>query len=141
MSKSFNGGLNYWAVTEWGVGKIGVHIPIEIATLSEAKQWLDENPIIIRYTTQTPTTEQLILNYNNSCDYGRILPTGMCDKYDVVNSMYTQTMASILLDGANTWDAMEEFENTVKFTATGTTVGVEELNMLGAGGLYCDNDL
>ena len=89
----------------------------------------------------TPTTEQLILNYNNSCDYGRILPTGMCDKYDVVNSMYTQTMTSILLDGANTWDAMEEFENTVKFTATGTTVGVEELNMLGAGGLYCDNDL
>ena len=89
----------------------------------------------------TPTTEQLILNYNNSCDYGRILPTGMCDKYDVVNSMYTQTMTSILLDGENTWDAMEEFENTVKFTATGTTVGVENLNMLGAGGLYCDNDL
>ena len=27
---------------------------------------------------------KLILNYNNSCDYGRILPTGMCDKYDVV---------------------------------------------------------
>ena len=65
----------------------------------------------------------------------------MCDKYDVVNSMYTQTMTSILLDGVNTWDAMEEFENTVKFTATGTTVGVENLNMLGVGGLYCDNDL
>ena len=90
---------------------------------------------------ESPTTEQLIINYNNSCDYGRILPTGMCDKYDVVNSMYTQTMTSILLDGENIWDVMEEFENTVKFTATGTTVGVENLNMLGAGGLYCDNDL
>ena len=90
---------------------------------------------------ESPTTEQLILNYNNSCNYGRVLPTGMCDKYDVVNSMYTQTMTSILLDGENTWDAMEEMTNVIKFTATGTTVGVEELNMLGAGGLYCDNDL
>ena len=108
------------------------------------ENWLEQNDIKILYkynSTHTPTTEQLILNYNNSCDYGRILPTGMCDKYSVVDSMYTQTMTSILLDGANTWDAMEEFENTVKFTATGTTVGVENLNMLGAGGLYCDNDL
>ena len=103
--------------------------------------YISNEEIMAMYPLTTPTTEQLILNYNNSCDYGRILPTGMCDKYDVVNSMYTQTMASILLDGANTWDAMEEFENTDKFTATGTTVGVEELNMLGAGGLYCDNDL
>ena len=90
---------------------------------------------------ETPTTEQLILNYNNSCDYGRILPTGMCDKYDVVNSMYTQTMISILLDGENAWDAMEEMTNVIKFTATGATVGVDNLNMLGNGGLYCDNDL
>lgn len=107
----------------------------------EVKNILNQFPITVSYKLNTPTTEQLILNYNNSCDYGRILPTGMCDKYDVVNSMYTQTMTSILLDGVNTWDAMEEFENTVKFTATGTTVGVENLNMLGAGGLYCDNDL
>lgn len=104
------------------------------------REYLSSNPITF-FIKQGSTTEQLILNYNNSCDYGRILPTGMCDKYSVVDSMYTQTMTSILLDGANTWDAMEEFENTVKFTATGTTVGVEELNMLGAGGLYCDNDL
>ena len=108
---------------------------------TEFKKYLQSKPTTIYYSTSTPTTEQLILNYNNSCDYGRILPTGMCDKYDVVNSMYTQTMASILLDGENTWDAMEEMTNVVKFTATGTTVGVEELNMLGAGGLYCDNDL
>ena len=129
-----------WAKYDFGVPKMGIFIP-NITTFAEANAYLDEHPFEIMYPLTTPTTEQLILNYNNSCDYGRILPTGMCDKYDVVNSMYTQTMTSILLDGANTWDAMEEFENTVKFTATGTTVGVEELNMLGAGGLYCDNDL
>ena len=108
---------------------------------NDANRWLNENPITIVYKLSTPTTEKLILNYNNSCDYGRILPTGMCDKYSVVDSMYTQTMTSILLDGENTWDAMEEMTNVIKFTATGTTVGVENLNMLGAGGLYCDNDL
>ena len=112
-----------------------------ISILTEWREYLSQNPVTIYYKQQTPTTEQLILNYNNSCDYGRILPTGMCDKYDVVNSMYTQTMTSILLDGENTWDAMEEMTNVIKFTATGTTVGVENLNMLGAGGLYCDNDL
>ena len=111
------------------------------ATSDGLVQYVLNEKIMAMYPTSTPTTEQLILNYNNSCDYGRILPTGMCDKYSVVDSMYTQTMTSILLDGENTWDAMEEFENTVKFTATGTTVGVENLNMLGAGGLYCDNDL
>ena len=105
------------------------------------QEMLAYQPVSICYELAEPVTTKLILNYNNSCDYGRILPTGMCDKYDVVNSMYTQTMTSILLDGENTWDAMEEFENTVKFTATGTTVGVENLNMLGSGGLYCDNDL
>ena len=151
----FVGGISF---TESGKEKIGcgwygstnltntfcIRIPIsylEELTLEAFKELLNKNPIDIVYELETPIVEQLILNYNNSCDYGRILPTGMCDKYDVVNSMYTQTMTSILLDGANTWDAMEEFENTVKFTATGTTVGVEELNMLGAGGLYCDNDL
>ena len=90
---------------------------------------------------ETPTAEKLILNYDNSCGYGRILPTGMCDKYDVVNSMYTQTMTSILLDGANIWDNIEDLGTVLKFTATGTTVGVENLNMKGTGGLYCDNDL
>ena len=112
-------------------------VDIKTGILIRRTQKIDNEIVAL----EPPTTEQLILNYNNSCDYGRILPTGMCDKYDVVNSMYTQTMTSILLDGANTWDAMEEMTNVIKFTATGTTVGVEELNMLGAGGLYCDNGL
>lgn len=112
-------------------------VDIKTGILIRRTQKIDNEIIAL----ESPTTEQLILNYNNSCDYGRILSTGMCDKYDVVNSMYTQTMTSILLDGANTWDAMEEMTNVIKFTATGTTVGVENLNMLGAGGLYCDNDL
>ena len=132
-------GVEVWGNAE--ARKMNIHVPMKFNNENEAKQWLKENQVTFIYRKETPTTEQLILNYNNSCDYGRILPTGMCDKYGVVNSMYTQTMTSILLDGANTWDAMEEFENTVKFTATGTTVGVENLNMLGAGGLYCDNDL
>ena len=112
-------------------------VDIKTGILIRRTQKIDNEIVAL----ESPITEQLILNYNNSCDYGRILPTGMCDKYDVVNSMYTQTMTSILLDGENTWDAMEEMTNVVKFTATGTTVGVENLNMLGAGGLYCDNDL
>ena len=135
-NKSWN--LNYNCIT--GVSNMIFFYDFEHKTLNEFKQYLSENPIKVIYR-MTPTTEQLNLNYNNSCDYGRILPTGMCDKYDVVNSMYTQTMTSILLDGENTWDAMEEMTNVIKFTATGTTVGVENLNMLGAGGLYCDNDL
>ena len=111
------------------------------ATSDGLVQYVLNEKIIAMYPISAPTTEQLILNYNNSCDYGRILPTGMCDKYDVVNSIYTQTMTSILLDGENTWDGMEEMTNVVKFTATGSTVGVDNLNMLGEGGLYCDNDL
>ena len=132
-------GVEVWGNAE--VRRMNIHVPMKFNNENEAKQWLKENQVTFIYRKETPTTEQLILNYNNSCDYGCILPTGMCDKYDVVNSMYTQTMTSILLDGENTWDAMEEMTNVIKFTATGTTVGVEELNMLGAGGLYCDNDL
>ena len=119
----------------------GLCIKTEHQTTEEFKKYLSENPITLTYKVATPTKEQLILNYNNSCDYGRILPTGICDKYDVVNSTYTQTMTSILLNGVNAWDDIEDLGTVLKFTATGTTVGVDNLNMKGAGGLYCDNDL
>ena len=109
-------------------------------TVEEFRHWLKQNKVEIMFNHK-PTTEQLILNYNNSCDYGRILPTGMCDKYDVVNSMYTQTMTSILLNGVNIWNDIADLGTVLKFTATGTTVGVDNLNMKGAGDLYCDNDL
>ena len=109
-------------------------------TVEEFRHWLKQNKVEIMFNHK-PTTEQLILNYNNSCDYGRILPTGICDKYDVVNSMYTQTMTSILLNGVNIWNDIADLGTVLKFTATGTTVGVDNLNMKGAGGLYCDNDL
>ena len=93
------------------------------------------------YELEEPIQEQLILNHKNTCDYGRILPTGTQDKYNVVTSEYYQTMETILLDGKNVWLEMEEMENVIKFTAIGETVDIEELNMKGAGGLYCDNNL
>ena len=123
------------------INETSVALNFRTTVFTTPQEILAYQPVSIFYELAEPVTTKLILNYNNSCDYGRILPTGMCDKYDVVNSMYTQTMTSILLDGANTWDGMQEMTNVVKFTATGTTVGVENLNMLGAGGLYCDNDL
>ena len=95
----------------------------------------------VLYKIDTPTTEQLILNYKNSCDYGRILPTGVQDKYNVVTNEYYQTMETIVLDGKNVWLEMEDLGSVLRFTAIGETVEIEELNMLGAGGLYCDNDL
>ena len=93
------------------------------------------------YELEEPIQEQIILNYKNTCDYGRILPTGVQDKYNVVTNEYYQTMETIVLDGKNVWLEMEDLGNVLKFTAIGETVEIEELNMLGAGGLYCDNNL
>ena len=120
------------------VGEVRDEIDLETGILIKRIE-VDENgyPFIL----EEPIEEKVILNYTNSCDYGRILPTGTYDKYNVVTSEYYQTMTTILLDGKNVWSEMEEMTNTIKFTATGETVEIEELNMLGAGGLYCDNDL
>ena len=120
------------------VGEVRDEIDLETGILIKRIE-VDENgyPFIL----EEPIEEKVILNYNNSCDYGRILPTGAYDKYNVVTGEYYQTMTTILLDGKNVWSEMEEMTNTIKFTAIGETVEIEELNMLGAGGLYCDNDL
>ena len=93
------------------------------------------------YALEEPIEEQLILNHKNTCDYGRILPTGVQDRYNVVTNEYYQTMETIVLDGKNVWLEMEDLGNVLKFTATGETVEIEDLNMLGTGGLYCDNNL
>lgn len=125
---------------------------IELRSMGEVRDEVDlETGILIKrievdengypFILEEPIEEKIILNYTNSCDYGRILPTGTYDKYNVVTGEYYQTMTTILLDGKNVWSEMEEMTNTIKFTATGETVEIEELNMLGAGGLYCDNDL
>ena len=125
---------------------------IELRSMGEVRDEIDlETGILIKrievdengypFILEEPIEEKVILNYTNSCDYGRILPTGTYDKYNVVTGEYYQTMTTILLDGKNVWSEMEEMTNTIKFTATGETVEIEELNMLGAGGLYCDNDL
>jgi surface protein len=120
------------------VGEVRDEVDLETGILIKRIE-VDENgyPFIL----EEPIEERIILNYTNSCDYGRILPTGTYDKYNVVTGEYYQTMTTILLDGKNVWSEMEEMTNTIKFTATGETVEIEELNMLGAGGLYCDNDL
>ena len=120
------------------VGEVRDEIDLETGILIKRIE-VDENgyPFIL----EEPIEEKVILNYNNSCEYGRILPTGTYDKYNVVTGEYYQTMTTILLDGKNVWSEMEEMTDTIKFTATGETVEIEELNMLGAGGLYCDNDL
>ena len=120
------------------IGEVRDEIDLETGILIKRIE-VDENgyPFIL----EEPIEEKVILNYTNSCDYGRILPTGTYDKYNVVTGEYYQTMTTILLDGKNVWSEMEEMTNTIKFTATGETVEIEELNMLGAGGLYCDNDL
>lgn len=93
------------------------------------------------YALEQSVEEQIILNCQNICDYGRILPTGVFDRYNVVTGEYYQVMDSLLLNGANVWEAMEEREHTIKFTATAASVGRETLGMKGAGGLYCDNGL
>ena len=120
------------------VGEVRDEIDLKTGILIKRIE-VDENgyPFIL----EEPIEEKVILNYTNSCDYGRILPTGTYDKYNVVTGEYYQTMTTILLDGENVWSEMEEMTNTIKFTAIGESVGVEKLNMLGAGGLYCDNDL
>ena len=110
-------------------------------TVESFKSYLQENPVTLLYQMKTPTEEKLILNTNNSCDYGLELPTGATDKYNVLTKAYTQNIKSILLDGTHAWDSMEELSTTIKFCATSTSVGVSDLNMKGSGGLYCDNDM
>lgn len=110
-------------------------------TVASFKAYLQENPITLLYQMKTPTEEKLILNTNNSCDYGLELPTGATDKYNVLTKAYTQNIKSILLNGSYAWDSMEELVTTIKFCAINTSVGVADLNMKGSGGLYCDNNM
>jgi hypothetical protein len=110
-------------------------------TATSFKAYLQENPVTLLYQMKTPTEEKLILNTNNSCDYGLELPTGATDKYNVLTKAYTQNIKSIILDGINAWDSMEELSTTIKFCATSASVGVSDLNMKGSGGLYCNNDM
>ena len=110
-------------------------------TVASFKAYLQENPLTILYQMRIPTEEKLILNTNNSCDYGLELPTGATDKYNVLTKAYTQNIKSILLNGSYAWDSMEELATTIKFCAINTSVGVADLNMKGSGGLYCDNNM
>lgn len=108
-----------------------------VSSKEEFIQWISNNPITFLYKLDTPTTEKLILNYNHSCDYGRILPTGAMDYYNVVTSEYSQNISSVLLDGADVWNEAVEKENTVRLLYVSPT----DILMKASGGLYCDNDM
>lgn len=90
---------------------------------------------------ETPKTEKLILNHNNSCKYGLELPNGVADSYNVVDSLYTRNVASVFINGSYSWESLELLEKTIKFTGVGDSVGVENLNMKGLGSTYCDNGM
>ena len=109
----------------------------EFTTSQQVNDWLNANPITIITTREKPTTEKIIINYNEPCEYGRILPNGAMDYYNVATSEYLQNISSILLDGANEWNEIVENENTVRVLYTSPT----DIKMKASGGLYCDNDM
>lgn len=125
-----------WGMHDFNVAKMGIFIP-NVSTKEDAMAWLNENPIELFYPSRTPTTEKIILNYNHSCDYGMVLPKGAVDRYDVLTGQYDQNIASIELNGADTWHSIEEFNKCVKIGLE----GVHALGIKAGGGLYCDNDL
>ena len=109
----------------------------EFTTSQQVNDWLNANPITIITTRENPTTEKIIINYNEPCEYGRILPSGAMDYYNVATSEYLQNISSILLDGANEWNEIVENENTVRVLYASPT----DIKMKASGGLYCDNDM
>ena len=109
----------------------------EFTTSQQVNDWLNANPITIITTRENPTTEKIIINYNEPCEYGRILPNGAMDYYNVATSEYLQNISSILLDGANEWNEIVENENTVRVLYASPT----DIKMKASGGLYCDNDM
>ena len=128
--------------------KLSLPPHIELHSVNNIRDELDiETGILTRkigvnddgslYKLDVPIQEKLILNYNHSCEYGMILPTGAMDYYNVVTSEYSQNISSILLDGANEWNEIVENENTVRVLYTSPT----DIKMKASGGLYCDNDM
>ena len=99
--------------------------------------YISNEEIMAMYPLTTPTTEKLILNYNHLCEYGRVLPTGAMDYYNVVTSEYLQNISSIELKGEREWDEVVEKTNTVRVLYISTT----DIMMKASGGLYCDNNI
>ena len=111
------------------------------STSTEYIQYLRDNPITLYYALETPITEKLILNYNNSCNYSVILPRGTSDNYNVITNEYKQNLDFIPIDGSITFDTATLKDTTVKFSVALSKFEVDTTNVRGSDGIYCDNDL
>lgn len=98
---------------------------------------IDENYNLL----EEEVTEKLILNYNNSCNYGVILPRGTSDNYNVITNEYKQNLDFIPIDGSIAFDTATIKDTTVKFSVALSKFEVDTMNVRGSDGIYCDNDL
>ena len=103
--------------------------------------YLSKNPIIIYYILNEPIIEKLILNYNNSCNYGVILPRGASDNYNVITNEYKQNLDFIPIDGSIAFDTATIKDTTVKYSVALSKFEVDTANVRGSDGIYCNNDL
>lgn len=98
---------------------------------------IDENYNLL----EEEVTEKLILNYNNSCNYGVILPRGTSDNYNVITNEYRQNLDFIPIDGSIAFDTATIKDTTVKYSVALSKFEVDTTNVRGSDGIYCDNDL
>ena len=110
-------------------------------SLSDFKKELEKEPITIYYALEEEITEKLILNYNNSCNYGVILPRGTSDNYNVITTEYKQNLDFIPIDGSIAFDTATIKDITVKFSVAISKFEVDTTNVRGSDGIYCDNNL
>ena len=102
---------------------------------------LKRNHLTVFYELKTPITEKLIINYNNSCNYGVILPRGTSDNYNVITNEYKQNLDFIPINGSIAFDTATIKDTTVKFSVALSKFEVDTTNVRGSDGIYCDNDL
>ena len=110
-------------------------------SLNDFKKELEKEPITIYYALEEEVTEKLILNYNNSCNYGVILPKGTSDNYNVITTEYKQNLNFIPIDGSIAFDTATIKNTTVKYSVALSKFEVDTTNVRGSDGIYCDNNL
>ena len=98
---------------------------------------IDENYNLL----EEKVTEKLILNYNNSCNYGVILPRGTSDNYNVITNEYKQNLDFIPIDGSIAFDTATIKNTTVKYSVALSKFEVDTTNVRGGDGVCCDNGL
>ena len=98
---------------------------------------IDENYNLL----EEEVTEKLILNYNNSCNYGVILPRGTSDNYNVITNEYRQNLDFIPIDGSIAFDTATIKDTTVKYTVALSKFEIDTTNVRGSDGIYYNNDL